>query len=307
MKFKQFLLLEDNALEDLPKLFKGKFSDAYDAYKSGVEMYRGTMNKSFKDKSWIIQDKSKWTNVERRPRMDKAIQWNELREIVPAWKKFPDRDSSIFFTNNKKHATQFGILTRVFPCNGAKIAALETDFNYIQKWPSMVSLLNTTNVISNRSMNELIFILAILSVDPIEARTMGSMVKPGLPGKWLLKNYDKVQKALDKIPKDKEIEVFKKRSSEYSIALVGHDRENSWHDTMYYNMLFKRFDGKLDKFFELFDPDKNGFGVYKTNEVENSLKSTMFSNDAMEFWTEDECLIIPEDSFKIYEKDKVKD
>lgn len=299
MRLKQFLLLEDNALEDLPKLFGGKFSDAYNLK---TELLRGTMNKSFKDNSWIIQDKSKWHNVERRPRMDKAIQWNELREIVPAWKKFPNRDSSIFFTNNKKHAEQFGILTRVFPCNGAKIAALQTDFNYIQKWPTMKSLFNSTNIISNRSMNEFIFILAILSVDPVEARKMGSMVKPGIPGQWLVKNYDVVQKAIDKIPKDKEFEVFKKRNSEYSIALVGHDSHNSWHDTTYYNTLFKRFDGKLDKFFELFNPDKNGFEVCKTSELDKSVVS-----DEMEFWTEDECLIVPEKSFEIYEKNKVKD
>lgn len=300
MRLKQFLLLEDNALEDLPKLFEGKFSDAYN---SKVELYRGTMNRSFKDNSWIIQNKDKWHNVERRPRMDKAIQWNELKQIVPAWKKFPDRDSSIFFTNNKKHAEQFGILTRVFPCNGAKIAALSTDFNYIQKWPTFVALLNKTDMISNRSMNEFIFILAILSTTPIKARELGAMVKPGLPGKWLADNYDLVQKALDKIPKDKEFEVFKKRNSEYSIALTGHDSsKNSWHDTTYYNILFKRFDGKLDKFFQLFDPEKNYFKTISTNELDKSVVS-----NEMEFWTEDDCLIVPEKSLEIYEKSKAKD
>ena len=198
MKFSQYILSEENKVEDLDKLFNGEFKYAYHAK---LRLYRGrsaSNYKKFDDQDYEIQDSSKFNNIKRDPKLPKYISWDVFQMLVPNWKDFPNRDKSIFFTNKKAHAAQFGKICYVFPCNNAIIAAASADFNYLMKWPVIHKLIGQGGVNLN-TMKDFIFTLATFIESPEDARKYASDNKGDTGGDWLLKNKKRIQDFLDKI------------------------------------------------------------------------------------------------------------
>ena len=296
MRFKKFLLEQEDPVKEIIKLFKTDYSDAY---KLETALYRGLSNHLYKP--YEIRTKDRFTTPRKQKGL-KPFAIETMFEICPEWKKFPDRTKSFIFTVNKEEADFFnkGGIVRVFPKNGAKIAIAPTDFNYYNEWPMIEKY--ELKGISYDFAYELIPQCYILCSEIFDIVDMPLISGSSRTRNWFEKNFKTIFEYFSKhyVGKDVEkefkkiigTEKFKKENeikSTFDIALS---------DTRFLKTLTKDFNGDLEKMCKtLFSPDNNEFDIITTNQLDKHPKKLK-----SELWTTDECLIMSEETVEVIER-----
>lgn len=273
MKLKEILKESDYSKNPVQKKFNefmddivssGKYSDALN---SKVEFWRGI--RSDLKTGFIIQDSSKFSQ-DRYTKGIIFLSWNNIQKVVPEWSKFPNRNRSIIFTNNKKHATIFSNnIVKVFPINGAKIGVAPTDYNYFNEWPKLKKYFEDegNSFIVDGFVDLFRAIIILNRNDPTNTKTISN---PSAEN-YFAKHYNSFIKLYNKniIDKIKFNDIY----------------NNELHSFL--ATLEKEFNGNLKKMMDtLLSPSKNNFEVITTKKL-NSV-----TGENQELWTEDKCLMV---------------
>ena len=108
-KSRSFNISTEEAIE----LLRTEYSEAYENYKNGIKIYRGTNS----DYSVFVTDPSIGTRVSANTENYYTL----VIDNSPRWKQFPKRSKSVVCTTDKNYAGNYGEKYIVFPINGSKI------------------------------------------------------------------------------------------------------------------------------------------------------------------------------------------
>jgi hypothetical protein len=123
--------------DDILNTLKSEYKLAYEKYKLGNAIYRGTTN----EYSYVIDPKSA-TRVSKNTRNFYTV----LIDVLPSWKDWPKRSQSIVCSSSYKTARTYSshVPHVVFPENGAKIGVCSKS-DFWNSFPYVHSRLSPTN------------------------------------------------------------------------------------------------------------------------------------------------------------------
>ena len=298
MRFKKFLIEEEDSFDEMIKLVKGDYSDAFNLK---TKLYRGLT--SGLQKPYEIRTKEKFKHSSRDEKGTKPLALRTIYELCPEWNQYPDRSKSIMMTVDRTEAESFGRrgnVVRVFPINGAKLGIAPSDFNYWPQWPMTKKL----------ELDQIHFDFVDVFIPQFYFLTHKdfSHIRQDLRYRaekenWFHNNYKKIFSYFKKHYVGKNVvEKFEKLAKQ----IIKEDEQLSnlygraFNDYSFLKALDKHYNGDLEKMItEMFDPDKNDFHLVTTDQID---KYADWANKQHELWTTDNCLIMSPHAVEILQK-----
>lgn len=271
------------AVDDVRKLFETDYSEAFNI---STKLWRRSSAVSH----FKIFNSDKFI-TDRHEKGFKPFSWDKMQIINSEWKKFPNRSKSVMFTNSYDHTLLFnGETHRIFPKNSATIAASETDYNFFHYWPSIKKyLINKSDQQFSSFTNDFnLFVDQITSLVFDEDKFFQFYVSRKTT-KLFVENKEEIFKKIKTLPTTKKLTVQIEKKFEKS-KISSHYLENLTRSNIFLKILTDDFNNDLEKMFEeFFSPSKNGFKIISVKEIDNFIKD---EDNAYEFWTTDNCLIV---------------
>lgn len=296
MRFKKYLL-ENDPIKELTDLVTGDYSVAFNLK---TPIYRGTKIKSV----YEIKTSKRFITPRYEKGFNKPVTFETMTNICPKWKMFPDRSKSLFMTFDLTETKVFSSnYVRVFPKNNSKLGLSQSDFNYFENWPMVQNLklkISTFSTNFPRYFIPQIYILAGFNVDKM-IETIGYSSNAV---NWFNENYKSIFSAFknenEGIDILKKFDILVKKLYKNNLKVLDFfhfDEAFRSNDKTLLQILQKEYNGNLEKMMkDLFDPEKNNFKVIDVKDVDN------FKNENGEMWTDDDCLIMEENTVDLLKK-----
>jgi hypothetical protein len=252
------------AIEEVVKLIKTDYSEAWDKLNDGIAIYRGTVNNS----DFFITDPS----IGNRTSANTFNYYTAIIDNSKRWRGYPKRSKSVIGATTKSYSKRYGSTFYVLPINGSNIGvAPEEDF-----WKSFPIVNQRLAKLGLKVQN--LHELNLIIKDLISIAVPN--INPDIKGfSTLAKSLKEVDEFLNKKAylKDGDID---KRLLKYAIGFFNTSSDDKINC--------------LEDIDSILDPDDNGFKKFKL--IDFAIRGDQ------EVWTDGKCLMISVDKLKSLKK-----